>query len=105
MDHFLFCPEALEKIIGILRKTCGIRLPEIAAPGMVGSWFPDIIDSAPDKLPHAERSVQIPDNAGAQVLCAPAGIAVPESGALQIRFTQNALIQREMVYPPAEKHA
>ena len=76
MHHGRIRPHGLIKIIAVLGETGGIRLTEIAAAGMVGRGLADIINAGPDELPQGIGRAQILRQQDANVLRAPAGVAV-----------------------------
>ena len=97
MQNGIASPQAPEQKIGILGKTGGICLSEITGAGMVRGGLPDIVNSAPDKLPHTVRAVEIINDHMPEIRSPPACIAVSECGALQVGLAHDRLFNRKVI--------
>ena len=100
MNHGIFfhvCPLCAEEIIGILRKSRCIHLPEIAVFRLIRCRFTDVVNGCPDELSTGIGGISVHNDTVFRIFGCPAGSTVAQSGALFVCFDQCRPIQREMI--------
>ena len=100
MNHRIFfhiCPLCAEEIVGILRKSRCIHLPEIAVFRLIRCRLTDVVNSCPDELSTGIGGISVHNDTVFRIFGCPAGSTVAQSGALFVCFDQCRPIQREMI--------
>ena len=100
MNHRIFfhiCPLCAEEIVGILRKSRCIHLPEIAVFRLIRCRLTDVVNSCPDELSTGIGGISVHNDTVFRIFGCPAGSTVTQSGALFVCFDQCRPIQREMI--------
>ena len=100
MNHGIFfhiCPLCAEEIVGILRKSRCIHLPEIAVFRLIRRRLTDVVNGCPDELSTGIGGISVHNDTVFRIFGRPAGSTVTQSGALFVLLDQSRPIQRKMI--------